>query len=619
MSGISYSMPRFQAIDMLGRPMVGATLYTYQNKTTTPAPTWRDKDQAAYNTNPVVLDARGEAVIWLDPAQVYTFVLKGSFGEVAWTQDDVAGAASQIDLKQTVSKSISEHNHRTDAHPELSSFISKEADRATSAADSAAASSSAEPYQTLSDLISSPSPPAGWAVVINDPIETNNGFYSKAGSTWVKTGFQAALSSDLKVLGVDVVDLSLKTAKKLDEHSSPAPGVLASITDKDGRPTFMTARDTDGAPADVATHLIGLVLGLLFEPTPGYMLALVDAQRRMTDLAIRDSDGQFDDFVVDRLAPRIAQRLNPQDLGKVIPFPQVIGSDHPVLGSDFYMRDGELLPVLSNMARFAGWGSSSMSRSSAAMSALAVSLGSTYFDGAVPGQGSEQISARLGSVPAFCTFPNNMIPAGTEEISIVVPDIGWHAGQDYTGTINGVHGRLRYSGGPKFSRTTAGAAVPVEPKTPFLPDAGAQNRASITFLWMGRNDLSATDDRTESCIKNTDRSFDWLAPLVKRVLVLGHFKGDLTPDSPVWDRIERVNTAHRLRYGRLFVDVNAYLVSPQVWIDMSLTPTQQDLDQQAVGTTPASLRVDGLHLTNAAYQAVVTHCVRARMVELGWI
>ncbi|MEJ6669149.1 MAG: hypothetical protein QNL48_16190 [Alcaligenes aquatilis] len=104
MSGISYSMPRFQAIDMLGRPMVGATLYTYQTKTTTPAPTGRDKGQAAYNTNPVVLDARGEAVIWLDPAQTYTFVLRDWLGSVVWTQDDITGAASGQDLQALIDR-----------------------------------------------------------------------------------------------------------------------------------------------------------------------------------------------------------------------------------------------------------------------------------------------------------------------------------------------------------------------------------------------------------------------------------------------------------------------------------------------------------------------------------
>lgn len=98
MSGISYSMPRFQAIDQNGFPMFGATLHTYQNKTTTPAPTWRDKEQSAYNTNPIVLDTRGECVVWLDPEQTYTFVLRDWYGGLVWSQDEVVGIASSQDL-----------------------------------------------------------------------------------------------------------------------------------------------------------------------------------------------------------------------------------------------------------------------------------------------------------------------------------------------------------------------------------------------------------------------------------------------------------------------------------------------------------------------------------------
>lgn len=84
--------------------MVGATLYTYQNKTVTPSPTWLDKDRTAYNTNPIVLDARGEAVIWLDPQQSYTFVLRDWFGSLVWAQDDVTGAASGQDLTALVDR-----------------------------------------------------------------------------------------------------------------------------------------------------------------------------------------------------------------------------------------------------------------------------------------------------------------------------------------------------------------------------------------------------------------------------------------------------------------------------------------------------------------------------------
>lgn len=194
MSGISYSMPRLQAVDSRGRPMVGAKLHTYKNKTTTQTPTWRDRAQAAYNTNPIVLDSRGEAIIWLDPNQIYSFVLLSADDELVWSQDDVAGAPSQADLH----KSIFDHNHDPDAHPELSEFITEQADRAEEAANTAVGASSAKPYEALSDLYASPAPSGPtWAVVTNDPDPDNNGFYSWNGSSWVRSGLQWVEQKDL--------------------------------------------------------------------------------------------------------------------------------------------------------------------------------------------------------------------------------------------------------------------------------------------------------------------------------------------------------------------------------------------------------------------------------------
>ncbi|OAD17126.1 tail fiber domain-containing protein [Achromobacter insolitus] len=102
MAVASYILPRFQAFDDYGRPMVGAKLYTYQNKTTTPAPTYQDAQQSAANTNPIVLDASGEAVVYLLVDQIYTFVLKDSDDVAVWSQDDVTGAASPQDLAKVL-------------------------------------------------------------------------------------------------------------------------------------------------------------------------------------------------------------------------------------------------------------------------------------------------------------------------------------------------------------------------------------------------------------------------------------------------------------------------------------------------------------------------------------
>lgn len=94
----SYESPLFHADDDYGRPSVGGQLYTYLNKTTTPAPSYQDAAGAAFNTNPVILNARGEAIVFLPPNQAYTFVLKDKNNVLVWSQDDIVANLSAVDL-----------------------------------------------------------------------------------------------------------------------------------------------------------------------------------------------------------------------------------------------------------------------------------------------------------------------------------------------------------------------------------------------------------------------------------------------------------------------------------------------------------------------------------------
>ena len=64
-------------------------LYTYAANTTTPQATYSDRAGAVANANPIVLNARGEATIFLTPGTVYDFVLKTPGGVTVWTQEDV--------------------------------------------------------------------------------------------------------------------------------------------------------------------------------------------------------------------------------------------------------------------------------------------------------------------------------------------------------------------------------------------------------------------------------------------------------------------------------------------------------------------------------------------------
>lgn len=90
-----YISPRFQALDAQGDPLVGGKLYTYARGTTTPKSTYKDAAGTILNTNPIILDGRGEAVIFLTEGLNYTFVLKDSNDALVWSQDDITGAGTQ--------------------------------------------------------------------------------------------------------------------------------------------------------------------------------------------------------------------------------------------------------------------------------------------------------------------------------------------------------------------------------------------------------------------------------------------------------------------------------------------------------------------------------------------
>ena len=83
----------FRSWDNLGLPLVGGKLNTYQAGTTTRQATYTDSTQSTPNTNPVILNFRGEAFVWLDPTLTYKFVLTDAFNNTIWTEDNIPGSA----------------------------------------------------------------------------------------------------------------------------------------------------------------------------------------------------------------------------------------------------------------------------------------------------------------------------------------------------------------------------------------------------------------------------------------------------------------------------------------------------------------------------------------------
>ena len=89
--------PKMQFFDANGNPLAGGKLYTYASGTSTPLTSYTDYTGNTANTNPIILDSRGEVDLWLGTA-TYRLVLETAANVLIWTVDGVSGSFSAADI-----------------------------------------------------------------------------------------------------------------------------------------------------------------------------------------------------------------------------------------------------------------------------------------------------------------------------------------------------------------------------------------------------------------------------------------------------------------------------------------------------------------------------------------
>jgi hypothetical protein len=89
--------PKLQFFDNNGNPLVGGKLYSYAAGTVTPLATYTDAGGGTPNANPVILNSRGEASVWLGTAS-YKFKLTTSTDVDIWTVDNIAAISSTVSV-----------------------------------------------------------------------------------------------------------------------------------------------------------------------------------------------------------------------------------------------------------------------------------------------------------------------------------------------------------------------------------------------------------------------------------------------------------------------------------------------------------------------------------------
>lgn len=93
MAAVPSGIPLFQAFTPAdGTPLAGGKVWTYLAGTTSLLSTWAEADQATINANPVILDANGQAPIFL--SGTYKFAVYDALDNLVWELDGIKAQES---------------------------------------------------------------------------------------------------------------------------------------------------------------------------------------------------------------------------------------------------------------------------------------------------------------------------------------------------------------------------------------------------------------------------------------------------------------------------------------------------------------------------------------------
>jgi hypothetical protein len=92
----------FQGVGPGGLALPMGKLFSFIAGTSTQQATYIDSTQTTQNTNPVILNANGQASVWLDPTKTYKFILQDAFGNQFGSTDNVQGALTAAALSNMI-------------------------------------------------------------------------------------------------------------------------------------------------------------------------------------------------------------------------------------------------------------------------------------------------------------------------------------------------------------------------------------------------------------------------------------------------------------------------------------------------------------------------------------
>lgn len=375
---------------------------------------------------------------------------------------------------------------------------------------------------------------------------------------------------------------------------------VVALTDSAGRRTWQGSNGVDGGPN---SHALALLESVLWRGDGDAVQGLADQRGEMTVLATDPTTGL--------LAPWAARAMSGQ-VAAVVDAPWSPG---------VVWR-----PVHASSTSWAAWGSSTIGLLGSLLTQMVQEADATMLEGGVGGERYLNTLARAGATHPRLVFPAGVIPAGATSLVVWSPNLDWASASvtAWDVTIDTpcgarVSGQLRSTGfGPEFTRTDDGPDVPVPHTMQAVSVVGESHAADMTIIQVGKNNLDQDADSAPGVVAVHDRMVWHLVPLHRQYLLLGQHQNTGEPaDNALRDRIDDVNGQLQSRHGALFVDVEEWITSGQIWADTGTTPTIEDSTQAAIGNKPPSLSMDDKHWNTTGSQGLIV-LIKRQLNTLGW-
>lgn len=496
---------------------------------------------------------------------------------------------AEVDAAGTAATLIAQHNSSSVAHPELSAFITAEADRAEAAADAAELSGGVYPDTTT-----------GLAAVAE-------GEYFSVPS---------AEDTEYLILYRDVagVAVEIKRYPSVEYFN----GIIRS--------------DAVKLPAIIDSNGVEL-LGFDADGSASFKLPKklsgIEQSRYSSSPAIFTSDYiellgfKNDGSAVFKVSKEVANQV--ATLVGIAPY-------NPITSA---LLPKKTLSVFGDsMVQGSGGAGTSIT------TVLSSELSRTVNNRGIGGQDTLGVAIRQGGSNLTVTVSGNQIPASGDVAITSKNNNILSSGGVFTGTVAvsvaGVDGIISTdsSGNWTFTRNTSGAITSVPAGsvatlvggTTFIPDPEL-NRQNTFIVWAGRNGV-VTFGRSAvvACRDNIINMIKHLTPLCKRVLVVSVCNGrrlKMSDGSSYegsgtsrYNDVIALNREFAEHYGDSYVDLRWYMVNHAIY-DAGLTPTATDLLDIAADCIPTSLMADDVHFNATGYTMAGKFLAR-QINSRGW-